>query len=649
MAVANTAKMYIGDTLIIGGGEDLVEFSQINPVVAEYLDNVTYDSSDYTVSSVSEYASQDTTYNKYQPSGYDIDVKSGSIQISDANNGTTNEEVTEGTKTIYNIVPLTGGSYVNIDESGNAVKAGTLKPTGSLRMLYVDGIRNVRDLGGWTCDGGTVKYGKIIRGTTMNGTYTITENGKNVLRNLIKIDHEIDFRGLDEWVGTESALGSDIKYTQIPYGMYAGAINGEIWQTAFVEIFREIVESVKNGEPLYIHCESGMDRCGTVCFLLESILGLSQSDIDKDYELSSFFTYPTASILKERNNEYYVAMVNAVSSYTGDTHRDRVVNYMLTLGITIDEINAFRSAMIDGTPETLTTDVNTYTVANTLTNVTTDNTEETVDEYQSYSANIETASGYVIESVTVTMGGVDVTNQVWSGTKTNLNRAVTNTLVNCSLSNAKKAIQNGQSYGTFVTADAGYTLDGATVIITMGGVDVSTYYKDGAIVIPKVTGDISIEITAIESVTNYTNLFDKTADGFKEGYRFSGSTETADTNAVIANYIPFTSDMLGKKLHVKGIATSVNGGTTYCRVVTYDKDYNVIREGANVQLPTNAPDVCVQSDYDESVFVWTLGMNGETTIHVTFSDENAAYFRIGGYLAGSVDDIVITLEEEITD
>lgn len=363
MAVENNCKMYLGDTLLSGGGEFIKEFCQINPIVKEYIENVTYDPGDYTVSNVGTYASQETDYEKHQPNGCVVDVESGTLQIADSQNGTMIEEVTEGTKTIYNIVPLSGGEYVNIDENGKVVKVGKLLPTGSLRMLYVEGVQNVRDLGGWACDGGTVKYGKIIRGTTMNGAFSITENGKNVLRNLVKIDYELDLRWDEEWAGTVSALGSDIGYSRIPYDMYSGAIVNEAQQAQFVKIFRTILSCVTNGEAIYIHCLSGMDRCGTVCFLLESILGLSQSDIDKDYELSSFFTYSGPlypGILKERSNKHYTGMVSKFAiggSYVGDTHRDRVINYLLTIGITIGEINTFRSAMINGTPEVLTANV----------------------------------------------------------------------------------------------------------------------------------------------------------------------------------------------------------------------------------------------------------------------------------------------------
>ena len=64
MAVENNCKMYLGDTLLSGGGEFIKEFCQINPIVKEYIENVTYDPGDYTVSNVGTYASQETDYEK---------------------------------------------------------------------------------------------------------------------------------------------------------------------------------------------------------------------------------------------------------------------------------------------------------------------------------------------------------------------------------------------------------------------------------------------------------------------------------------------------------------------------------------------------------------------------------------------------------
>ena len=74
---------------------------------------------------------------------------------------------------------------------------------------------------------------------------------------------------------------------------------------------------------------------------------------------------------------------------------------------------------------------------------------------------------------------------------------VTNTLTHCTSSNSSQSVTKNGSYSATITADEGYTLTGATVLITMGGVDVtSTAYSNGTISIASVTGVLSISITA---------------------------------------------------------------------------------------------------------------------------------------------------------
>lgn len=75
--------------------------------------------------------------------------------------------------------------------------------------------------------------------------------------------------------------------------------------------------------------------------------------------------------------------------------------------------------------------------------------------------------------------------------------AVTNTLSHCTSSNGAEQTIKGNPYTATITAATGYTLTGATVSVTMGGVDVtSTYYSNGVISIPAVTGALVITITA---------------------------------------------------------------------------------------------------------------------------------------------------------
>lgn len=55
-----------------------------------------------------------------------------------------------------------------------------------------------------------------------------------------------------------------------------------------------------------------------------------------------------------------------------------------------------------------------YSVTNSLTNVTNSNSSTLVDENDSYIATLTSDAGYRIDSVTVTMGGVDITSQVFT-------------------------------------------------------------------------------------------------------------------------------------------------------------------------------------------------------------------------------------------
>ena len=69
--------------------------------------------------------------------------------------------------------------------------------------------------------------------------------------------------------------------------------------------------------------------------------------------------------------------------------------------------------LIEGTGGGSTT-VTTYTVTNNLTNCTNSNTATNVDENSSYTASISANDGYTLSTVTVTMGGADITSTAYS-------------------------------------------------------------------------------------------------------------------------------------------------------------------------------------------------------------------------------------------
>lgn len=74
---------------------------------------------------------------------------------------------------------------------------------------------------------------------------------------------------------------------------------------------------------------------------------------------------------------------------------------------------------------------------------------------------------------------------------------ITNNLTNCTNGNINSTVEENTSYSCAITANSGYELN--TVTVTMGGVDItSTAYSNGNIAISKVTGNIVITATATE-------------------------------------------------------------------------------------------------------------------------------------------------------
>ena len=92
--------------------------------------------------------------------------------------------------------------------------------------------------------------------------------------------------------------------------------------------------------------------------------------------------------------------------------------------------------------------------------------------------------------------------------------AINNELINCTSSNSATSAKENAVYSATLTANDGYTLTGGTVTVTMGGVDITaTAYSGGVITIASVTGDVSIVATAVAAESGggetIVNLFDK--------------------------------------------------------------------------------------------------------------------------------------------
>lgn len=506
------AQMAAAVRAIKGGGAEAVSWHQCPEAVRNYLANVTYDPSDYSTSQIANYAPATAVVSNYKPIGQSV-----------------------GGVTYYNEVPNAETPF-SADSA-----AGTLKPLDALRWIRTRNNSaeawNVRDLGGWACDDGTVRYGLLIRGGKLGAA------DRAVLVGELGVQHDLDLRGRegggsgDEPDMTESPLGSDVWYTRAQQYAWYALTPVVTWQT----YLRCVIDAVTHREPVYFHCTAGADRTGTLACVLEGLLGMSQSDIDKDYELTTFYSGSGSDAVARRRNESdWKGLINAVNAVSGDSFRDKCVHFAVgTCGMSMADINAYRAAMIDGTPETL----HWYqTITANLTGCTISNSTAQVEYGDSYTATITPQTGKEMTSLVVTMGGVDITSTAVSGADISIPKVtgavtitaaasvpsvtynVTLNLTNAASSNSATSVAEGVAYTTTLSPTGTYKKLG-TILVTMGGVDISASAVSGSTVsITKVTGNIAITCAAV-----ITNIIDTI--GISANTRLSTSSGDNRTQA----------------------------------------------------------------------------------------------------------------------
>ena len=541
-------------------GSEAVEWHQCPEAVRNFIAAVTYDPSDYSTSQIANYAPATDVVSNYKPIGQ-----------------------TAGGVTHYNEVP----NVLTPFASGG--KAGTLKPLDALRWIRTRENSaeawNVRDLGGWACDGGTVKYGLLIRGGRISAA------DRAVLVGQLGVQHEIDLRGKegrdpsDGDVATESPLGGDVWFTIADKAASYALTPVETWQL----YLRCVIDAVTHREPVYFHCTAGADRTGTLACVLEGLLGMSQSDIDKDYELTTFYSGSgTDALARRRNESDWKRLINAINAVSGDTFRDKCMHFAVgTCGMSMADINAYRAAMINGTPETL----HWYqTITKNLTGCTISNSAYQADYGEAYTANIAAESGKTITSVVVKMGGVDITATSYSAGSGAINIAkvtgsvtitaaasapsvtynITRNLTNCASSNTANTIAEGAAYTTVLSPTGTFKKLGA-ITVMMGGTNISASTVSGStITISKVTGNIVITCAA-----EVTNIIDTV--GISADTRLSTSS---GTNKARVGWATIGANMdaaslihlaVGDVLRIKGVGIpAVSDGSS--AIVKYNAD-----------------------------------------------------------------------------
>ncbi len=270
------------------------------------------------------------------------------LELSKNNNFSNSDfyylDPSESSITIDNLIPNTNYYYRSYFKNTTKSKdtfSGSFTTAEYDRFTYLEGISNMRDIGGYSTDSGKkVKYGKIYRGTEIDGLvdksyYLADTEGASKFGFAFDMDLREEYLFNDNYI---SRLGENVRHKFYNAQMYGATFN-KSGKQALKSIFKDLAD--EKNYPLYIHCSYGKDRTGTVIFLLQSVLGVNDEQKNNQYMLSKFM-FSDMSI-----NSLY-PLYNGLDAYKGSSTNEKVVDFLKTdVGVTQQEIDKIRSILLE--------------------------------------------------------------------------------------------------------------------------------------------------------------------------------------------------------------------------------------------------------------------------------------------------------------
>ena len=294
--------------------QSIPEYCLDNPKVADYFSRPEYNPNDYSYTYITDYCYRYPWNWKNLGSGERLDQPlpakvnlaaplTAAAKLYVDENADYSDALVQSAAVgdqsidVYNLIPNRTYNWKVVDDAnGDVVESGQFKTTGHVRMLKIDGIFNVRDMGGYPTMGGTtMKYGKIIRGSRLNVNGStqkiITDEGIAELLRL-GVLAELDMRDesnapMPNGESRHSYLGKDIPIANFT-GAYASRIATFADAPHSIRGIKQMIAWFKQDRPVYLHCSVGADRTGTVAYLVGALCGMSEDALARDFELTSF-------------------------------------------------------------------------------------------------------------------------------------------------------------------------------------------------------------------------------------------------------------------------------------------------------------------------------------------------------------------------
>lgn len=239
--------------------------------------------------------------------------------------------------------------YWRIKNNDEISKPSSFVTEDTIRTLTISGVSNARDAGVWKLydsegkESGHIRQGLLFRSGNLNN---ITYLGKQTILEDLKIKTELDLRDPEkETIMTHPFVDN---YINISSPMYA---DPGIFYEADKQIVKDIicVFANKDNYPLIYHCAIGRDRTGTIAVLIGGLLGMSEVDLCRDYDLSFYSTGDEADYPSVMHKSVFNSLISKLKKYKSKeiSLQENIEAYLLDIGITAEQIATIKEILIE--------------------------------------------------------------------------------------------------------------------------------------------------------------------------------------------------------------------------------------------------------------------------------------------------------------
>ncbi|WP_136055892.1 tyrosine-protein phosphatase [Microbacterium sp. K24] len=234
-----------------------------------------------------------------------------------------------------------------------------------MTVLDIDGVNNVRDVGGIPAEGGRIRAGVLLRSGQLSGA---TAAGIEALRG--SVQHIVDLRDGEEVAAEPTEIdGPDT--THLP--LFLGSVRSffendtsldDLYLHLLEESGERLVEAIRiiaEGRPTLVHCTVGKDRTGVTVALALSAVGADREAVIADYaltesQLPAQRSQRIADYLRAQHPEALHAVALATQSPAPvmrhlleqvDERWGSAAGYLRAQGMADEELAALKKALVE--------------------------------------------------------------------------------------------------------------------------------------------------------------------------------------------------------------------------------------------------------------------------------------------------------------